>query len=372
MLIDVLKHPPAPDVELTADVCVIGAGAAGLTLTRELTRRGLNVITLEGGGLKETKRSQNIYQGENVGRKYFRLHRARRRYLGGSTNCWAGLCTRLRPLDFEARSWVPHSGWPITHLDLEPYYESARDILEIGEFHPQLDREITAQEKQKDSSLHLPKFESVFFQMSAPVRLGKLWRTELEQEPKARILYHANVTHLQMHESGTRLDHVLCKPFQGNTFKVRASRYVLACGGIENPRMLLNARDVMSQGIGNQHDLVGRFFMEHPHIDRESLWIPSGEVPSLAHYRRRTKRGKSRTWPYLRLSAEELRREEILDFSFVLFKKRLKREEKKHPLIRAVFESAQHLNQAGGGGSRLTSIPSPYTFGNPMEQAPNP
>lgn len=370
MLIDMASDSPREGQIFRTQVCVIGGGAAGLTITRELAKAGVSVITLEGGGLKESKRSQEIYRGENLGRKYFRLHRSRRRYLGGSTNCWAGLCAPLRPSDFERRPWIPHSGWPIGIDEVGPYYERAGELLKIGPFHSQLDQPLPVGQWMKGSGLKLEGFESVFFQMSPPVRLGKLWREELKALKEARVMINANVTHLQLESSAEAMASVTCKVFDGPQFKVEAQQFVLACGGIENPRMLLNARDVMTQGIGNQRDLVGRYFMEHPHIDRESLWLPGGATPSLNHYRRQKRsKKKGRMWPYIRPSVESLQREELLDFSLVLFRrKNIEREEKKHPLLRVVWESSEHLHDP----TKAPKTPRAYTFGNPMEQAPNP
>jgi choline dehydrogenase-like flavoprotein len=370
MLIDVQKEPPKEGHIFKSRVCIIGGGAAGLTITRELAKFGIDVITLEGGGLKETKRSQNIYRGENEGRKYFKLHRSRRRFLGGSTNCWAGLCAPLRPTDFEKRSWIPHSGWPINFEEIGPHYARAGELLKIGSFHPELDQPRREGQHLSGPGLRLDGFESVYFQMSPPVRLGKLWRDDLAALDKAQVLINANVTHLQLRESATSMNAVSCKVFDGPSFTVEADYFVLACGGIENPRMLLNARDIAKTGIGNQHDLVGRYFMEHPHIDRESLWVPGGATPSLSHYHRRKSRGvKGRIWPYLRPSASRLAQEELLDFSLVLFqRKNIEREEERHPLLQVVFESSEHLHDPSKKARGIRA----YTFGNPMEQAPDP
>lgn len=370
MLIDVMKEPPKEGQVFKTRVCVIGGGAAGLTITRELAKSGIEVITLEGGGLKETKRSQAIYSGENEGRKYFKLHRSRRRFLGGSTNCWAGLCTPLRPSDFEKRQWIPHSGWPIGMSDLSSFYKRAGDLLKIGPFHPQLDLPLEEGKHLSGPGLHLDGFESVYFQMSPPVRLGELWREGLSALEKVKVIINANVSHLQLKDSATSLKSVHCQVFDGPRFEVEAEHFVLACGGIENPRMLLNARDIATNGIGNQHDLVGRYFMEHPHIDRESLWLPGGSTPSLSHYHRRKRAGvKGRIWPYLRPSASRLATEELLDFSLVLFqRKNIEREEKNHPLLKIVFEASEHLHDPSKKAHGLRA----YTFGNPMEQAPNP
>lgn len=370
MLIDALTDPPQAGQVFQADVCIIGGGVAGLTLTKELAKNGLSVITLEGGGLKESKRSQAVYRGENSGRKYFRLHRARRRYLGGSSNCWAGLCARLRPTDFEKRSWIPHSGWPISSEDINPYYDEAGKILKIGPFHPLLDQKREPGTHLSGPGLKLDGFESVFFQMSPPVRLGKLWRDDLKTLKQVKVFVNANVSHLQLAEHGQAMQSVDCQVFDGPKFKVKAKFFILACGGIENPRMLLNARDVAKAGIGNQHDFVGRYFMEHPHIDRESLWLPAGMASRLNYYRsRKRKATKDRVWPCLRLSAERLAEEELLDFSLVLFKRsNIAKEEKNHPLLTAVQRSSEYLHNPVRKPKPILA----YTFGNPMEQAPNP
>ena len=120
--------------QLTPDICIIGGGAAGLSIAHTLRDSGKKVLVLEGGGRKPTSESQAIYKGKSTGHKYFDLAGCRSRYLGGSTNCWAGLCMPLDPIDFEERAWIPHSGWPIQYADLEDFYTDAEKLLNIGNF----------------------------------------------------------------------------------------------------------------------------------------------------------------------------------------------------------------------------------------------
>ena len=112
MFIDLLARPDS--FETQADVCVIGAGAAGITLVRELASTGLEVCLLESGGFRPDARTQSLNQGESLG-FWYDLSETRVRYFGGSTNRegWGGWCKPLDPIDFQTRSWVPHSGWPI-------------------------------------------------------------------------------------------------------------------------------------------------------------------------------------------------------------------------------------------------------------------
>src|SRR5688572_12088295 len=96
-------YPSAP---VSAEVCIIGGGAAGITLALELAERGTKVVLLEGGGLSPDPLTQELYVGENLGLTRERLDESRSRYLGGSTNCWGGWCRPLDDIDFEARPWI--------------------------------------------------------------------------------------------------------------------------------------------------------------------------------------------------------------------------------------------------------------------------
>jgi choline dehydrogenase-like flavoprotein len=111
LLVDARRVPAGRTVE--TDVCVVGAGAAGIALALELAGARLRVALLESGGFEREDATQDLYRGRSFGRAYARLDEVRSRWFGGTTNAWLG---RLRPLDasdFEAREWVPHSGWPI-------------------------------------------------------------------------------------------------------------------------------------------------------------------------------------------------------------------------------------------------------------------
>src|SRR5918996_2194441 len=113
---------------LSADVCIIGAGAIGIALARRLTGRGRSVIVLESGGAEFDPAIQDLAIGDNVGLPYFPLEASRVRGLGGTTVHWGGVCRPMDADDFEARSWIPHSGWPIGPADLEPYYPEAAEL----------------------------------------------------------------------------------------------------------------------------------------------------------------------------------------------------------------------------------------------------
>ena len=245
------------------DICVIGAGAAGITLGLELAGSPLKVLILESGGLEPDVETQSLYEGSVTGEPYPELDTARLRFFGGTTGHWGGHCCPFDPIDFEVRSWVPYSGWPVTRADLEPFYERAQPVCELGpyEYRPEAWREGAPDLIQFQPD----KLVDRVWQSSPPTRFGERYREELKRSKNVEVLLHANVVDIVLNDAAKVVQAIQIKSLDGKSGSVRAKRVVVACGGIENPRLLLAANRVMNTGIGNANDLVGRFFLEHPH-----------------------------------------------------------------------------------------------------------
>ena len=115
-----------------ADVCIVGAGPAGLAIAHALSGTRHRVCLVEGGGLACEEESQRLCEGSSVGEPGLDPGRSRLRVAGGSCRLWGGGCIPLAPADFEPRAWVPHSGWPIRYADIEPWYARAREVCGLG------------------------------------------------------------------------------------------------------------------------------------------------------------------------------------------------------------------------------------------------
>ena len=259
---------------LQADLCIVGAGAAGITIAREFLSTGLKVILLEGGAAKFKHRNQMLYSGETSGRSYLPLEFTRRRQFGGTTVTWSGRCRPLDEFDFSERSWVTHSGWPLTKQTLDPYYARAHSVCQLDAY--DYSPAYWGSDPGLDPSSYL---EVKMFQSSPPTNFGEVYRHELEQAANTRVFLNANAVRLTLHADGRSVASVECKTLHGNGFRVEARVYILAMGGLEIPRLLLISRDVQPDGIGNGYGLVGRFFMDHPYLTAGVATSISASLP---------------------------------------------------------------------------------------------
>src|SRR5664279_5645325 len=203
MFLDARSLPAGEKLE--ADICIVGAGPAGIALAKALSGAECRIVLAESGGFEFCPATQALNDGESIGLSY-RINESRQRYFGGAGNTWAGNCQPLDPSNFKARGWLPHSGWPFA-------------------------------------------------------------RSALADAPGVVVLLNANLVQLVARDDGQSIASARFDTLTRGRFMVAARCYVLASGGIENARLLLAmVSEHHPDGLGNQYDLVGRFFTEHPEI----------------------------------------------------------------------------------------------------------
>ena len=238
------------------DVAICGAGVAGITLARKLSQH-FSVALCEAGGLQFSAESQEQYRGQISGAEYFPLDVTRLRFFGGASNHWTGWCRPLDAHDFEPKGHNLSSGWPIKKADLDPHVEETRDILDLSDD--------VLDSCPADEQHDLDGFERIQFSWSPPTRFNKKYREEINQSSRISCYLNANVIDLQLAENSQRITRMDVSDYADRIFSVRAQIYIVAAGGLENARLLLNCDKQRTNGIGNEYDLVGRFFSEHMH-----------------------------------------------------------------------------------------------------------
>jgi hypothetical protein len=254
---------------LTADVVVIGSGPAGLTVALDLAQQSVDVLVVESGGRVVVPETRDLDVGDVAGVPFrfggqpFGTADMRLRALGGASGHWAGMCRPLDPIDFERRAWIAGSGWPIDADELAPWYTDAAATLRLGD--TGWDAKAWFERCGTTSLIQPGPLETTVYQFSPPVRFGTDFGAHLESDTGPRVLLGATAVDVTMTANETRVQRLVFRRLDGETFDVTANRaYVLAAGGLEVPRLLL-AWGSGAGGVANSSGLVGVGYLEHPH-----------------------------------------------------------------------------------------------------------
>jgi hypothetical protein len=307
---------------VSSDICIVGAGVAGLALASELRDRKFRVSIIECGGIEPDKPTQALFWGESIGQPYFPLASTRACGYGGTSHRWlinllnGQLGVRLRgmdSIDFEKRDWVPYSGWPLSKSDLIPYYRRAHAMCKIG---PYTYDSGDWQEPSRTPSLpfNQERVNTTIFQFAERRAFYEdLSRVALNAENIDHYIY-GNIVEIATDEYGMQCIGLKVACLNGNHFWMQAGQYILAMGALEIPRLMLISNKVQKQGIGNQHDLVGRFFMEHLHLWSGTFVPKDGNVMRSTGLYRLHYKGKTPIMGKWVTNEDIQRRERLLNY----------------------------------------------------------
>lgn len=350
MQIDARTLPHGETLE--TDVCIVGAGPAGITIAHEFLGHGCRVSLLESGGLEPDEVIQSLAgdAGQSIGDFYPGAIYMRTRQYGGTANQWnidmskaqpaaaqpvtshavADVCNlsqgqqergvRYVPLDaidFEQRDWVPYSGWPINKTDLDPYYERAHEVCQIGPYSYKV--EDWAGEQTQPLSFSGNRVRNQMFQFGRRDVFIQDYRQEIERSKNVTLYLHATVVELETDESAQTVIRARLKHLDGREFWLTAKVFILAMGGLETARLLLLSQQHQVNGLGNQHDLVGRFLMDHPLV-RSGMLIPPNRqmIQSLNLYDAHWVNGTMVLAKPV-LTEETMRQEQLLNINTAIF-----------------------------------------------------
>lgn len=257
---------------IEGDICIIGAGTAGISIALDWIGTPNKVILLEGGGFQYDDQVQDLYDGETTGQRYYPLRSTRLHYFGGTTGHWGGMCSPFDNIDFKKRDWVPESGWPISRKDLDPFYARAHEKLQLGPYN----YDFHYWKKELPNLNPFPLDEKVIWNKMwqySLAQFGSLYANTITNAKKIHLYTYANVVDIISNDTSKEIKEVIVKNHAGKTHKVKAKHFILACGAIQNARLLLASNSQAPRGLGNDNDIVGRYFMEHIEHKSAELWL---------------------------------------------------------------------------------------------------
>jgi choline dehydrogenase-like flavoprotein len=308
MIVDLESGAGLP--EFDAEVCIVGAGAAGIVLAAELVRQGRRVLLLESGGTAVEPAAQELTTCVHTGQPHRSAHIGRVRALGGTTTAWGGQVLEFTEEDFDARAWVPGSGWPFGKDEIRPYYERAL-VAEGLASAVRSDEDVWRRMKMGAPPLG-SEMETYFTRWCPEPNFARLY-AELLQSAQLLVVLHATGTGMALSEDRTRVVGLRCKAGDGREHTFAASHYALCLGTIETVRFLLQPVPGATVNTWDRGGLLGRHFQSH--IDYNAARIPARSALRLRGWFANAYLERKKYHPKFRLAFAEQQRRKVLNIA---------------------------------------------------------
>jgi choline dehydrogenase-like flavoprotein len=270
--------------EIDVPIVIVGGGPAGITLALQLDRQGVPSLLLEAGAMRIDAAGQDFYRAAAISPDdHGPVDRFRHRVLGGTSAVWGGRCIPFDPIDFEERPWLSHARWPIGHTEVADYYPAALEMCRAGA--PQFTAGSASGDggmfDMQDPDLLVDRIE----RFSEPTHFGRHYHEQLRRSRHANVLVNAPVLRVAATSSGRAVQGVIVRHPDGRGLEIRAGTVVVASGALETARLLLASSDVKACGLGNERDLVGRFYQSHLEGHVGVLELPAGSAARMDYFR---------------------------------------------------------------------------------------
>lgn len=329
-----------PGTKIEADVVIVGAGPAGLTIARELEGLGLKIALLEAGGMSfepqaddtSAPAQESRYVGGasggafNFDFKMFGNRPRAERQFGGNATAW-GIWTAagkngirlvpLQPADLEAKPWANREAWPIEYSDLEPYYERAKAVFGLP------DKSFETSDWETPETPPLPikgdRVKSQVFLFADGTVFTERDRKAIEASANVTLFLHAAALEVLVTSDGAHATGVRTASAPGREVVFSAPAVIVAAGGLGATQLLMCSDSVVASGLGGRHGRLGRGHMDHLLIDGGDFVPSSPDVfETGALYDLRSIDGVG-VMGHLALTDQTLREEPIMNSCMMLF-----------------------------------------------------
>jgi choline dehydrogenase-like flavoprotein len=250
----------------SSDIVVVGAGPAGIVLSLEMARSGFEVVLIESGGLHFSQEIQDLGGADHLDSQFHALmSECTRRQVGGTSIIWGGRCLPYDPIDFDRRTYVENSNWPILYEEIAAYFQRASDYFLCGK--PEFDIRNILGVVQPSIVPGLPDthvITSTLERWSLPTNFGKEYYTDLKYSKNITLIYNLTCTEIETNLQGNHVELIRAKTLRNKrNIHVKGQKYVLASGALNTTRLLMVSDQKNLGGIGNHSGLLGRFYMGH-------------------------------------------------------------------------------------------------------------
>ncbi|MDC0551914.1 GMC oxidoreductase [Amylibacter sp.] len=260
---------PTEIIDLNYDIVVIGSGAAGTVLASKLANSNKKVLILEAGKNEWEYNSQKIYSGYTSGYLHDDIENVRIRQLGGSTNCWGGACLPFDPIDFELTE-NNRLLWPINHKILKQYYIEAGKFYGIGNYYKLND-------PPKVFNTNISKLSQKYWLVNDNNKIFLDRYDKLVAGKKnIDLCLSANVIDVKF-SAQNKIDSIVVEDYDNRVVTINAKKIVLAAGGLESTRLLLNWSE-RHTALNAIRKNLGLYYSPHINIRTGSLIAYPGKI----------------------------------------------------------------------------------------------
>lgn len=268
MIIDLCDKTHSVNTVKT-DVCIVGAGAAGLFLAELLNDKGINSIVLEAGNMNAKSASEKGMEIEQIGNKYNGAEFGRSFGLGGTSVLWGGQMIPVTKSDISKRSDIGFDAWPISYNVLKKYFSKVLDKLDLIEIKDSLQAnkylksrfgELVQACVKSDFNLRVSQW--IPFKKR---NFSQAFSNTIKNKSSVTIWINANVVKIKSSDIHNlkSIDSVVAKSDLGNKVEVRSLITVICAGALESTRIILQLDKDYENFISKCGAPVGNYFSDH-------------------------------------------------------------------------------------------------------------